>query len=207
VRGRFISLEGGEGAGKSTQARRLAAALESRGIRVVSTREPGGSEGAESVRGLLMQGEQGRWRARAETLLFAAARADHVEKLIEPALATGAWVVCDRFVDSTRAYQGASGIDDADVMTLHAFGSHGLLPDRTILLALSPEQGVERATERDGADADRFVSRNAEFHARVTTAFEDIAAREPARVRRIAADGAPEQVTDAIMAELVDLLP
>jgi dTMP kinase len=207
MRGRFISLEGGEGAGKSTQARRLAAALESLGVRVVSTREPGGSEGAEAVRGLLMQGDQGRWRARAETLLFAAARADHVEKLIEPTLASGAWVVCDRFIDSTRAYQGASGIDDADIVTLHAFGSQGLLPDRTILLALPPQQGVERATERDGADADRFVSRDARFHARVAAAFEDIAEREPARVRRIAAEGTPEQVTGAIMAELVDLLP
>jgi dTMP kinase len=207
MRGRFISLEGGEGAGKSTQARRLAAALESLGVRVVSTREPGGSEGAEAVRGLLMQGDQGRWRARAETLLFAAARADHVEKLIEPTLASGAWVICDRFIDSTRAYQGASGIDDADIMTLHAFGSQGLLPDRTILLALPPQQGVERATERDGADADRFVSRDADFHARVAAAFDDIATREPARVRRIAAEGTPEQVTSAIMAELVDLLP
>ncbi len=207
MRGRFVSLEGGEGAGKSTQAHQVAAALDGLGLRVVSTREPGGSEGAEAVRGLLMQGEQGRWGARAEALLFAAARADHVEKLIEPALASGAWVICDRFIDSTRAYQGASGIADADITTLHAFGSHGLLPDRTILLALSPERGVGRATERDGVDADRFVRRDAGFHMRVAAAFEEIAKRESARVRRIAADGTPEQVTKAIMTELADLLP
>lgn len=207
MRGRFISLEGGEGAGKSTQARRLATALDARGVPVVLTREPGGSEGAEAVRTLLMQGDQGRWRARAETLLFAAARADHVEKLIEPALASGDWVICDRFLDSTRAYQGASGIEDADILALHAFGSRGLLPDRTILLALTPEQGAERATARDGADADRFASRDTGFHARVAAAFDAIAAREPARVRRIAASGTPMDVGHAIMAELADLLP
>ncbi|WP_375427470.1 dTMP kinase [uncultured Sphingomonas sp.] len=207
MRGRFVTLEGGEGAGKSTQSHLLATALEARGLRVVLTREPGGSEGAEAVRTLLMHGDQGRWSARAETLLFAAARTDHVEKLIEPALAAGAWVVCDRFVDSTRAYQGASGIDDADILALHAFGSHGLLPDRTMLLALSPKCGLERATERDGADADRFVARDAAFHDRVATAFDAIAAREPARVRRIPAGGGPGQVASAIWTELRDLLP
>ncbi|WP_375402863.1 dTMP kinase [uncultured Sphingomonas sp.] len=207
MRGRFITLEGGEGAGKSTQSRLLAAALEARGLRVVLTREPGGSEGAEMVRTLLMQGDQDRWSARAETLLFAAARADHVAKVIEPELAAGAWVVCDRFVDSTRAYQGASGIADADILALHDFGSHGLLPDRTLLLALPPEQGVRRATERDGTDADRFVSRDVSFHERVVTAFDRLAAREPARVRRIVATDGPERVAAAIMAELADLLP
>jgi dTMP kinase len=207
VRGRFISLEGGEGAGKSTQARRLEGELRKRGLRVLLTREPGGSEGAEAVRALLMHGEQGRWGARAEALLFAAARADHVEKLIEPALASGAWVICDRFVDSTRAYQGASGIADADIRALHAFATDGLLPDRTILLALPPAHGVERATRRDGADADRFISRDVGFHERVGAAFDEIAAREPARVRRIVAAGGPEQVTDAILCELADLLP
>ena len=206
MRGRFVSLEGGEGAGKSTQSRLLAAALESRGLRVLLTREPGGSEGAEAVRSLLMQGDQGRWSPRAEALLFAAARADHVEKVIEPALASGAWVVCDRFVDSTRAYQGAGGVDDVDVMALHAFGSRGLLPDRTILLALPPEHGVARATERDGVDADRFVSRDAAFHQQVAATFDRIAASEPDRVRRVSATGGPKQVSAAVMAELTDLL-
>ena len=207
MRGRFISLEGGEGVGKSTQARQLAAALEQRGLRVLLTREPGGSEGAEAVRALLMQGDQGRWDPHAEALLFAAARADHVAKLIQPALASGTWVVCDRFVDSTRAYQGASGIDDADIMALHAFGSCELLPDRTILLVLPPEHGVTRATERDGADADRFVSRDAAFHQRVAAAFDRIAANEPDRVRSVSATGEPAQVLAATLAELTDLLP
>ena len=112
MRGKFISLEGGEGAGKSTQVRRLAAALEERGVHVVVTREPGGSEGAEAIRALLMKGEIARWSPHAEALLFAAARADHVERLIRPAVAAGSWVICDRYIDSTRAYQGIGGIDD-----------------------------------------------------------------------------------------------
>lgn len=205
--GRFITLEGGEGAGKSTQARRLAAALEARGLRAVLTREPGGSEGAEAVRDLLMHGDQRRWGPRAEALLFAAARADHVEKLIAPTLASGAWVICDRYLDSTRAYQGASGIGDASILALHAFGSDGLLPDRTLLLTLSPERGVARATLRDGERVDRFIARDAAFHARVASAFDRIAAAEPERVRRIDADHGAERVADAILAELVDLLP
>lgn len=124
VTGRFISLEGGEGAGKSTQARALAAALEAQGIASMVTREPGGSTGAEAIRGLLMQGDVDRWGPRAEMLLFAAARADHVERTIRPALAQGLWVICDRYVDSTRAYQGAAGgIADADIMAVHAIGT------------------------------------------------------------------------------------
>ena len=205
--GRFISLEGGEGAGKSTQARRVAAALEEHGLRVVLTREPGGSEGAEAIRTLLMHGDQRRWNGRAETLLFAAARADHVDKVIMPALASGAWVVCDRFVDSTRAYQGASGIADTDILSLHRFGSADLLPDRTILLTLSPESGVARATLRDGERADRFVARDAAFHRSVASIFDRIAANEPERVRRVRGDTVPEGVTGEIMAELSDLLP
>lgn len=205
--GRFITLEGGEGAGKSTQARRLAAALEARGLSVILTREPGGSEGAEAVRDLLMHGDQRRWGARAEALLFAAARADHVEKLIAPALAAGTWVICDRYLDSTRAYQGASGIDDAAILALHAFGSGGLLPDRTILLTLPPERGVARATLRDGQRTDRFIARDAAFHARVAAAFDRIAAAEPGRVRRVDADCGAEQVTEAVLAEIADLTP
>ena len=205
--GRFITLEGGEGAGKSTQTRALAAELERRGLDVVLTREPGGSEGAEAVRALLMQGDERRWGPRAEALLFAAARADHVEKLIRPALARGAWVVCDRFIDSTRAYQGASGIDDAAILSLHGFGSDGLLPDRTILLTLPPERGVARATSRDGAAADRFVARDPMFHANVAAMFDRIAVAEPVRVRRVDADASAEEVTHAILTELTDLLP
>ncbi|MBW6529322.1 dTMP kinase [Sphingomonas sp. RRHST34] len=207
-RGRFLSLEGGEGAGKSTQARALAAALRERGVEAVVTREPGGSAGAEAIRALLLEGEPGRWSARAETLLFAAARADHVEKVIRPALDEGRWVICDRFVDSTRAYQGvAGGIDDADVLALHAFGSEGLLPDRTFLLTLSLALGAERSALRDRGASDRFAARGSDFHAAVATAFAHFAAAEPERFRRIDAAQPPEAVTAAMLAALADWLP
>lgn len=208
TRGRFISLEGGEGAGKSTQVKRLAEALAARGIDTLVTREPGGSEGAEAIRGLLMQGEVARWSPHTEALLFAAARADHVEKQINPAIGAGTWVICDRFVDSSRAYQGvAGGIDDAAVLALHGFGSRGLLPDRTFVLELSPQQGRARAEVRDGAGADRFAARGEQFHADVAAAFRRFAAVEPDRFRLIDAGGAAEQVTTALLAGLADLLP
>ena len=205
--GRFLSLEGGEGAGKSTQARRLAAALGSRGIETIVTREPGGSEGAEAIRSLLMQGDVTRWSSHAEALLFAAARADHVEKLIRPALAEGVWVICDRYIDSTRAYQGAQGIADAAILALHGFGSKGLLPDRTFLLEIAAQDGSARAAERDGADADRFAARDSGFHAQVGEIFDRIANAETDRVRRIDASGDMESVTDRLIAALADLLP
>jgi dTMP kinase len=206
--GRFISLEGGEGAGKSTQAKRLAAALGARGIETLVTREPGGSEGAEAIRGLLMQGDVRRWSPHSEALLFAAARADHVEKMIRPAVGAGTWVICDRFIDSSRAYQGvAGGIDDAAVLALHAFGSRGLLPDRTFVLEVAPEQGRARAEVRDGAGADRFAARGDAFHADVAAAFRRFAEHEPERVRLIDASGTPDTVTQALLANLEDLLP
>ncbi|MEH3101937.1 dTMP kinase [Sphingomonas adhaesiva] len=205
--GRFLSLEGGEGAGKSTQARALAAALEARGRSAIVTREPGGSEGAEAIRALLMQGDAARWSAATEALLFAAARADHVEKVIRPAIAAGQWVICDRYVDSTRAYQGvAGGMDDAAILSLHDFGSGGLLPDRTYLLELPVAAGAARATERDGVAADRFAARDVAFHAAVAGAFDRIAAREPARFRRIDAARPAEDVTRAILADLEEWL-
>ena len=206
--GRFISLEGGEGAGKSTQVKRLADALGGRGIETLVTREPGGSEGAEAIRVLLMQGAVTRWSPHSEALLFAAARADHVEKQIRPALGAGIWVICDRFIDSSRAYQGvAGGIDDAAVLALHAFGSRGLLPDRTFVLEVPPEQGRARAEIRDGIGADRFAARGDDFHADVAAAFRRFAAHEPDRVRLIDASGSPETVTGLVLAELGDLLP
>ena len=206
--GRFISLEGGEGAGKSTQATRLAAALEARGIEALVTREPGGSEGAEAIRGLLMQGEVTRWSPHAEALLFAAARADHVDKRINPAIAAGTWVICDRFLDSSRAYQGlAGGIEDAAILALHAFGSRGLLPDRTFVLDMGVAEGAERATGRDGAAADRFAARGERFHHDVAQAFRRFAADEPDRIRLIDAAGTPDAVTDRLLADLADLLP
>jgi len=207
VRGVFLSLEGGEGAGKSTQAKRLAAALEARGIHVVLTREPGGTEGAEAIRGLLMQGAVTRWSAHTETLLFAAARADHVEKLIRPAVAAGSWVVCDRFIDSTRAYQGAQDIDDAAILALHGFGSKGLLPDRTLVLDLPDGAGHARSLERDGGAADRFGARGPDFHAAVAAQFRRIAAAEPDRVRLVDASGSMDDVTASLIDALTDLLP
>lgn len=207
MRGKFISLEGGEGAGKSTQVRRLAAALEERGVHVVVTREPGGSDGAEAIRTLLMQGEVARWSPHAEALLFAAARADHVERTIRPAVEAGSWVICDRYIDSTRAYQGAQGIDDAAILALHGFGSKGLLPDRTYFLDLSPDAGAERAGARDGEATDRFGMRASDFHAAVAAIFARIADAEGARVRRIDASGDPATVTQALMADIADLLP
>lgn len=205
--GRFLSLEGGEGAGKSTQAAALATALRARGLAVHVTREPGGSAGAEAIRALLLEGEPARWSAHAEALLFAAARADHVEKVIRPALGAGAWVICDRFLDSSRAYQGAAGgIDDAAVLALHGFGSRGLLPDRTFLLALPAEEGARRATTRDGTAGDRFARRGERFHAEVAAAFNRYAAAEPERFVRIDAALPTGAVTAAMLDTLADWL-
>ena len=205
--GRFITLEGGEGVGKSTQIRALAAELEARGVDVVATREPGGSAGAEAIRALLMEGSDDRWDARSEALLFAAARADHVARLIRPALERGAWVLCDRFVDSSRAYQGGGGgVTDADILALHAFGSQGLLPDRSFLLTVGADEAARRLSVRDAAGADRMGSKPADYQARLAARFAEIAAAEPGRWRTIAADGAADAVTSAILAELAPWL-
>lgn len=202
ARGRFVSLEGGEGAGKSTQAARLADALRVHGHDVLVTREPGGSPGAEAIRALVLAGGADRWGAGAEALLFAAARADHVERVIRPALAAGRWVLCDRFLDSSIAYQGgAGGVGEAAIRTLHAIGSGGLLPDRTLLLALDPAEGLRRE-----AAADRMAARGPAFHAAVAASFEGLAAAEPARFRVIDAAGDPDAVTARALAALADLL-
>lgn len=208
VSGRFISLEGGEGAGKSTQIRALATALEDRGVAVVVTREPGGSSGAEAIRRLLLEGNDDRWDARSEALLFAAARADHVARTIRPALARGAWVVCDRFVDSSRAYQGGGGgITDADILTLHDFGSQGLVPDRTFLLTVSTGEAARRLAERDGFGGDRMGRKPAHYQARLAARFAEMATAEPERWRVVDADGRAQGVTDAIVADLAEWLP
>ncbi|MGN6691577.1 MAG: dTMP kinase [Sphingopyxis sp.] len=203
TRGRFITLEGGEGVGKSTQIRALAAALEQRGVEVVATREPGGSAGAEAIRVLLMEGSDDRWSARSEALLFAAARADHVARTIRPALDRGAWVLCDRFVDSSRAYQGGGGgITDAELLMLHGFGSLGLLPDRTFLLALGQEEAARRLSIRDAGGADRMGRKSADYQARLAARFAEMAADEPERWRVIDAAAPVQTVTAAMMAEL-----
>ena len=207
MHGRFISLEGGEGVGKSTQLKRLAEALRARGHEVVETREPGGSPGAEAIRALLLQGDEDRWTAGAEALLFAAARADHVAKTIKPALAEGKWVLSDRFLDSSIAYQGgAGGLGPVVIRQLHEVGSGGFLPDRTLLLELPGADAAERALERDGGGGDRIGSRDADYHASVAAAFRQIADDEPARFRIVDASGVPEEVTDRILAAIEDLL-
>ena len=205
--GRFIVLEGGEGAGKSTQARLLADALRARGHAVVLTREPGGTPGAEAIRALLLGTEGEGWQPRAEALLFAAARSDHVERLIRPALAAGTWVVCDRFLDSSRAYQGGGGgLSDADLIDLHRIGSEGLLPDLTLLVEVGPEVAARRLAARDGDAADRIGGRPSEYHARVAAAFAALAEGEPARFARIDGNGTPEQTHAAVLAALAERL-
>ncbi|RST31092.1 dTMP kinase [Sphingomonas ginkgonis] len=206
MRGSFITLEGGEGVGKSTQARALAEALRALGLEVVTTREPGGSEGAEMIRALLLGGPEERWTAEAEALLFAAARADHVAKTIRPALERGAWVLCDRFLDSSLAYQGgAGGLGTDRVRAINLFGLGGTLPDRTLVLALS--DGAERARARDNDAPDRIGGRPADYHDAVAAAFRGLAGEEPERIRCIDAHGAPEAVTERLMTALADLLP
>ena len=204
-RGRFISLEGGEGVGKSTQAKALALALRARGLEVVETREPGGSPGAEAIRALILGGEQDRWGPRAEALLFAAARADHVERTIRPALARGAWVVCDRFVDSSVAYQGADGLGDELIRALHQIGSEGLLPDRTLLLSLEMETAAEREARRDRGQVDRFGMRDIAYRRAVAANFEAMARADTGRWRIIDARGPLEEVTARLMAALEDI--
>jgi dTMP kinase len=205
--GRFIAFEGGEGAGKSTQARLLAEALRERGIEVVLTREPGGTEGAETIRGLLLDSAGPGWAPAAEALLFAAARSDHVARLIRPALERGAWVICDRFLDSSRAYQGgAGGLTDEAILALHRVGSDGLLPDLTILLEAAPAEIAARLARRDGGEADRIGGREAEFHARVAQAFAALARRENARFVVIDGSGPPEGTHETILAALAPLI-
>jgi dTMP kinase len=208
ARGKFISIEGGEGAGKSTQIGILADRLRALGLTVDVTREPGGTPGAEAIRQLLLGGGDDRWGAEAEALLFAAARSDHIQKRIKPALEAGTWVISDRFIDSSRAYQGASlGLGDDLVMKLHAIGSDGLLPDRTIILDLPLDEGRRRADQRDGGDADRIGRRSDAFHQSVGQAFRRMAEAEPARIRLVDANGKPDEIAERIFAEIADMLP
>ncbi len=202
ARGRFITLEGGEGAGKSTQQDLLAAWLREQGVSVVETREPGGSPGAEQIRALLVTGETGRWDALTETLLHFAARRDHVVKTVEPALARGDWVICDRFVDSTLAYQGfGHELGRAPVENLRALVLGELMPDLTLIVDLPVATGLARAQQRAGAAAtaeDRYETMDLAFHERLRKGFHEIAAEEPQRCVLIDGDGTAEAVAGRI---------
>ncbi|MEK6541540.1 MAG: dTMP kinase [Pseudomonadota bacterium] len=206
MRGKFITLEGGEGVGKSTQISALADALRARGHAVVVTREPGGSPGAEAIRELLLHQSADAWSPQTEALLFAAARSDHVARVICPTLERGEWVLCDRYIDSSRAYQGgAGGLSDDDIMALHRVGSGGLLPDRTLLLTVNSAATSSRRAARQLARPDRFEERQSMFHDRVNASFMAMAAQDPARFRIIDASGTPEQVTASLLSALDDL--
>jgi dTMP kinase len=199
IRGRFIAIEGGEGAGKTTQVGLLATALERSGIRVLMTREPGGSAGAEAIRQLLLEGETARWDAASEALLLVAARRDHVLRLIAPALADGAWVVSDRFADSTAAYQGyGKGVAIEELAHLHRFGLDDFAPDLTLILDLPVEVGLTRAATRSASD--RFERLDRAFHERVRHGFQQIAIANPRRCALIDASGDPQAVHGAVIA-------
>ena len=206
IKARFIAFEGGEGVGKSTQAKRLVEALANRGIDALLTREPGGTTGAEMIRKLLLEPPGTGWRVQAEALLFAAARSDHVAKAIKPALMAGRWVVCDRFVLSSRAYQGlAGGLGDEEVRTLRQIGSGGLLPCRTILLEAPGDDVAERLRKRDGDEVDAIGGRDARYHADVARGFAGLA-QDDDTIIQIDASGSADAVHEAVMRELAPLL-
>ena len=196
--GKFITLEGGEGAGKSTQAKLLADWLGRKGISVALTREPGGTPGAEDIRNLLVTGAVGRWDFLTETLLHYAARREHVARLILPALEAGQWIICDRFIDSTTAYQGyGQGIDLAVIAKLRETVLGPFMPDLTLILDVAPETRRARTAARPGNE-DRYERMNEAFHDRVRAGFHAIAAAEPARCAVIAADRGIEMVSAEI---------
>jgi dTMP kinase len=198
---RFITFEGVDGAGKSTQIKLLAAHLRAAGTEVVETREPGGSPGAEEIRALLVAGAPGRWSPETECLLFTAARRDHLERTIAPALARGATVLCDRFADSTRVYQGVARADLRSMVdALHALAI-GREPDRTLILDLDPETALGRGLARGGGE-DRFEGFGAAFQARLRAGFLALAAAEPQRCRVVDASGDPETVAARVRGAL-----
>ncbi|MEP3224558.1 MAG: dTMP kinase [Parasphingorhabdus sp.] len=207
MNGRFISLEGGEGTGKSTQAKALSAALQAKGLTVQLTREPGGTPGAETIRDLLLSGRDDKWNMRTEALLFAAARAEHCQELIQPALARGEWIISDRFIDSSRAYQSIDGqLNDHDIMALHHVGSGNLMPHRTFILDLPEEIAARRAEARDRGDSDRIGGRNSSYHQAVMAKFRQYAENEPDRVKLVDASQSPNEITEILLQNLADLL-
>ncbi len=203
-RGRFITLEGGEGAGKTTQARLFGAALEERGVDALITREPGGAPGAEAIRGLLLDGEVGRWEPLAEALLHNAARHEHVVQTIAPALAAGRWVICDRFADSTVAYQGhGQGVAAETLAALQRLAVGDLVPDLTLVLDVPVSAGQARIASRaagEGRPANRYERMDTAFHERLRAGFLDIAGHEPGRCALIDAS----QDVAAVQREICD---
>lgn len=197
----FISFEGIDGSGKSTQARMLADALRAEGRQVLLTREPGGSPGAEEIRRLLVEGAGERWSGETEALLFTAARRDHLERTIRPALAEGQTVITDRFADSTRVYQGAARGDLRDLVDrLHDLAI-GIWPDRTFVIDIDPDEGLRRSAARGGSE-DRFESLGLDFQCRLADGFRDLARQHPGRVRLIDGRGTAEQVAARVRAAL-----
>ena len=199
-RGFFITFEGGEGAGKSTQVQWLASALREQGREVVVTREPGGSPGAEAVRHVLLSGAAEPFGPAMEAVLFAAARSDHVEQVIRPAVERGAIVLCDRFLDSSRVYQGVTGdLDQAFMRSLERVTVNRMVPDLTVILDIDPAEGLRRAAARRGVgDADRFEKETVEIHKRRREAFLEIARAEPERCVVIDAGALPKEVAERI---------
>lgn len=206
-RGRFITFEGGEGAGKSTQVRLLADSLRDEGLLVVTTREPGGSTGAEAIRALLVEGDPNRWDGVTEALLHFAARRDHLVKTVWPALERGAWVISDRFADSTLAYQGfGHGLDPDVIASLYRVAVGHFAPDLTLVLDLPVDKGLERAGARGGAE-DRYERMGLGFHQRLRQGFLGIAAANPLRCAVIDATRTPDEVHGDIMATVRARLP
>ena len=202
MRGRFITFEGGEGTGKSTQASLLAERLRGYGLGVVVTREPGGSPGAEAIRHVVLSGAAQPLGSHAEAILFAAARDDHVSQLIRPALEAGRWVICDRFADSTRIYQGVLGnVDPRVISSLERITVGDTKPDVTVILDVPTELGLERASSRRGrGSTDRFEAETLEFHDKLREAYRELAEREPDRCVLIDAGGETQTVAEAVWA-------
>jgi dTMP kinase len=211
--GLFVTFEGGEGAGKSTQIRLLAEALEERGQTVLVTREPGGSPGAEAVRHVILSGAAERYGTRMEALLFAAARSDHVEEVIRPALSAGKVVLCDRFLDSSRVYQGVTGNLEPDfIERLQRIAVNGVMPDCTLILDLPASEGLERARRRAAGslaegEPDRFEKEELETHEKRREAFLDLAEGEPLRCRVVDATQPREEIARQVLAIVEPLLP
>lgn len=211
--GLFVTFEGGEGTGKSTQIRLLADRLRRRGVDVLVTREPGGSPGAEAVRHVILSGAAEEYGTRMEAVLFAAARNDHVEEIIRPALASGAVVLCDRFMDSSRVYQGITGnLEPAFVQNLERVAVSGVIPDCTIILDIPAVEGLRRARLRTGDTAepetpDRFEKEELGTHEKRREAFLDIAEADPLRCRVVDAAGTAEEIADKVFAIVEPLLP